>query len=66
MMEESKFPNIEHNLTEIQFNGHIAILAEEKKDKQFQIIYHVDNLLIYIFTQNVSREELNKIIKSIY
>ena len=66
MMEESKFPNIEHNLTEIQFNGHIAILAEEKKDRQFQIIYHIDNLLIYIFTQNVSREELNKIIKSIY
>ena len=64
MMEQSKFPNIEHNLTEIQLNGHKAILAEEKKDRQFQIIYHIDNLLIYIFTQNVSGEELNKIIES--
>lgn len=59
-----KFSNTEHNLKEIEVNGKTAILAEEKKDKQFTIVYHIGNLLISIFTENISNDEVHKIIES--
>ena len=65
-MTNAKFSNVEHNLREIEVNGKTAILAEEKKDKQFTIVYHIDNLLISIFTENMPDDEVYKIIESIY
>ena len=65
-MTNAKFSNVEHNLRETEVNGKTAILAEEKKDKQFTIVYHIDNLLISIFTENMSDDEVYKIIESIY
>ena len=63
-MANAKFSNVEHNLREIEINGKTAILAEEKKDKQFTIVYHIDNLLISIFTENMPANEVYKIIES--
>lgn len=63
-IKNTRFSNIEHNLTEIQLNGKTAILAEEKKDKQFTIVYRIDNLLISIFTQEVPAEEVYKVLNS--
>ena len=63
-MTNAKFSNTEHNLREIEINGKTAILAEEKKDKQFTIVYHIDNLLISIFTENIPANEVYKIIES--
>ncbi|MBR4320653.1 MAG: DUF4367 domain-containing protein [Oscillospiraceae bacterium] len=60
----AKFSNVEHDLREIEVNGKTAILAEEKKDKQFTIVYHIDNLLISIFTKNMPADEVYKIIES--
>ncbi len=60
----TKFPNTEHRLSEIKINGKPAILAEEWKDKQFTIVYCMDTLLIAIFTQDISREEVNQVISS--
>ena len=64
-ISDSKFPNVEHHLSEIKINDKPAILAEEKKDKQFTVVYPIDTLLIIIFTQDVSKEEVNQIINSI-
>lgn len=64
-ISDTKFPNDEHCLSEIEINGRPAILAEEQKDKQFMVVYPVDNLMISIFTQNVSWEEVKQIIDSI-
>lgn len=63
-MTNAKFSNTEHNLREIEINGKTAILAEEKKDKQFTVVYHIDNLLISIFTENMPANEVYKIIES--
>ena len=65
-MAYTKYPNIEHNLTEIEINGKPAILAEEKKDNQTRIVYHIDNLLVSIFIQGMSNDKINDIINSIY
>lgn len=62
-MTNAKFSNTEHNLREIEINGKTAILAEEKKDKQFTVVYHIDNLLISIFTENMPADEVYKIIE---
>ncbi|MDE6708327.1 MAG: DUF4367 domain-containing protein [Oscillospiraceae bacterium] len=64
-MSGAKFSNVEHHLSEIEINDKPAILAEEKKDKQFTVVYPIDTLLITIFTQDVSKEEVNQIINSI-
>lgn len=64
-MTNAKFSNVEHNLREIEINGKTAVLAEEKKDQQFTIVYHIDNLLISIFTENMPTNEVYKIIESI-
>ena len=61
----AKFPNDEHHLSEIQINDKPAILAEEQKDRQFTVVYPIDRLLISIFTQDVSKQEVNQIINSI-
>lgn len=60
-----KFSNVEHRLSEIKINNNPVILAEEKEDKQFVIVYSIDNLLISIFTQDISKEEVNQVINSI-
>ncbi|MDE5753477.1 MAG: DUF4367 domain-containing protein [Oscillospiraceae bacterium] len=59
-----KFPNVEHHLNEIKINDNPAILAEEQKDNQFTVVYPIDRLLTTIFTQDVSKEEVNQIINS--
>ena len=64
-ISNTKFPNVEHRLNEIEINDKSAILAEEQKDKQFTVVYPIDTLLITIFTQDVSKEEVNQIINSI-
>ncbi|MDE7120802.1 MAG: DUF4367 domain-containing protein [Oscillospiraceae bacterium] len=63
-IENTKFLNIENRLNEIEINDKPAILAEEQKDKQFTVVYPIDTLLITIFTQDVSKEEVNQIINS--
>ena len=64
-MSSAKFSNFVHHLSEIEINDKPAILAEEKKDKQFTVVYPIDTLLITIFTQDVSWEEVDKVINSI-
>ena len=64
-MNDIKFSNIEHHLSEIEINDKSAILAEEQEDKQFTVVYPIDTLLITIFTQDISKEEINQIINSI-
>ncbi|MBD5142375.1 MAG: DUF4367 domain-containing protein [Ruminococcus sp.] len=64
-ISNTKFSNVEHHLNEIEINGNPAILAEEKKDKQFTVVYVLDTLTISIFTQDVSWEEVDKVINSI-
>ena len=63
-MSNAKFSNVEHYLSEIEINDKSAILAAEKKDKQFTVVYAIDTLMISIFTQDVSWEEVNKVINS--
>ena len=64
-MSNVNFPNDEHLLSEIEINGNPAILAEEQKDKKFQLVYPIDNLLIDIVTVDVSWKEVDQIINSI-
>ncbi|MDE7094739.1 MAG: hypothetical protein K2O52_07495, partial [Oscillospiraceae bacterium] len=63
-MSSEKFSNVEHRFSEIKINGNPAILAEEKEDKQFAVVYCVNTLLISIFTQDISTEEVNQVISS--
>ena len=63
-IKNTKFLNVENRLNEIKINDKPAILAEEQKDKQFTVVYPIDTLLITIFTQDVSKEEVNQIINS--
>ncbi|MDE6657228.1 MAG: DUF4367 domain-containing protein [Oscillospiraceae bacterium] len=63
-ISNTKFSNVEHHLNEIEINGNPAILAEEKKDKQFTVAYVLDTLTVSIFTQDVSWEEVDKVINS--
>ncbi len=62
----TKFPDVEHNLSEIEVNGKAALLAEEKRDKQFTVVTCNGNLLSSFFTQDICKEEVNNIIKQIY
>ena len=64
-ISHTKFSNSEHCLSEIEINDRPAILAEEQNDKQFTVVYPIDTLLITIFTQDISKEEINQIINSI-
>ena len=64
-ISSAKFSNVEHRFSEIKINGNPAILAEEKEDNQFTVVYCIDKLLISIFTQDISTEEVNQIISSI-
>ncbi|MDE5738432.1 MAG: hypothetical protein K2H93_08705, partial [Oscillospiraceae bacterium] len=63
-MSSAKFSNVEHRLSEIKINDKPAILAEEQKDKQYTVVYYIDTLMIAIFTQGLSQEEVNQIINS--
>lgn len=65
-VKDVKFPNDEHRFQEITINEHPALLAEEKKDRQFTIVYQIDKLLISFSTQDMSEQEVNKIIESFY
>ena len=66
-MQGATFPNDEHNFQEIKVNGHPALLAEEKKDKEFTLVYCCDDLLMCHFScWNISESEVKKIIDSFY
>ncbi len=67
VMQGASFPNDEHNFQEIKVNGHPALLAEEKKDKEFTLVYCCDELLMCHFScWNISENEVKKIIDSFY
>ena len=63
-MTSTTFPNVEHRLSKIQINNKPAILAEEQEGEQFTVVYTIDTLLITIFMQDISKEEVNQIINS--
>ncbi len=66
-MQGAGFPNDEHHFQEIEVNGHPAVLAIEKKDKEFTLVYVCDDLLMCHFScWNISEEEVQKIIGSFY
>lgn len=66
-MQGTKFPNDEHNFQEIEVNGHPALLAEERKDKEFTLVYCCDEMLMCSFScWNISQNEVEKIINSFY
>ena len=63
-ISSAKISNVEHCLSEIEINDKPAILAEEQKDRQYTVVYYIDTLMIAIFTQGLSREEVNQVINS--
>ena len=67
VMQGASFPNDEHKFQEIEVNGHPALLAEEKKDKEFTLVYCCDELLMCSFScWNIQKNEVEKIIDSFY
>ena len=64
-INNTKFSNVEHRLSEIEINDKPAVLAKEQEDEQFTVVYVMDTLLITIFTQDIPEEEVNQIINSI-
>ena len=54
VMQGATFPNDEHNFQEIEVNGHPALFAEEKKDKEFTLVYCCDELLMCHFLVGIS------------
>ena len=65
-LNNTGFLNNEHCFSEIEVNGKSALLAEEKKDKQFTFVTCNENLLSSFFTQNMLKPEVDNIINSIY
>lgn len=66
-MQGASFPNDKHKFQEIEVNGHSALLAEEKKDKEFTLVYCCDDLLMCSFScWNIPENEVEKIIDSFY
>ena len=60
--ERIGIPSDEHNITEIQVNGHTAIMSRE--DDQMNTIFAYDDKVIDIMTINVDYSECDKILES--
>ncbi len=56
-------PSDEHNISEIEINGHSAIVSKE--DNQMIVVFRSRNYIINIFTQDVDYDECEKIIQSV-
>lgn len=56
-------PSDDFNISEIEVNGCPAIVSKE--DNQYTITYQNDKTVFFMFTQNVSYDECEKIVKSI-
>jgi len=60
--EEIGIPSDEHNISEIEINGHPAIMSME--DNQMIVIFNLGKKIVEIFTQDVDYSECDKILES--
>lgn len=61
--EQIGIPSDEHNISEINVNGHKA--AVSKEDNQVLVVFRTGEYLVTMFTQDVNYDECEKIIESI-